>query len=615
MGRVAKKAPETPKPVEEIPTITQTRAKRTPKPNPRYANETLVATPKIPDSESNGSTDIEEKLPETKIVKSTAKASAAKQSAAKTAAAKAKAGAIKKQKIEFDDDEKTKDADEIPLPSPTPPPRTTRSGKGNEKDSEIKVGEESVSIIDVASIITSPEKREESPKVTRGSAGRKRQAEPTTPVVEIKEDSPKKKKEEEKTSLITARKSYMPATPANKAKQPIVEIKAEPKIQPEAKKEPVTENKKEEAAKNLANAIKTRRSILPQQGSPEVVDKKPKIEVKTSPVVAKAVEPKKLPVITRKEPMMKVITPNTAQKIITTSSEQAAKPAPRILNTMVTPKGAKESPIVKLAGDGMDRKVFSIEMSDGSVVEKRQTIVKSSPIKPSPIAVKENIAINKPQPSALLKNTLESELNRMKASANFVKRQSIPHVRSPAVRSPQGIASHATSPSVQASPAARRITKFESWYVIDVKDNEVQTPLKHTHTFSLIDMGNHIQEIELPSANWEYKITVQKRVRKASNDDEVYYGEITEGKIPESEKHNYQPNCILFKRVHKDNNPRVIIDRSIMFKTESYAITMNGKQCHLLGAPSDISSLEDIEILLKIIDSSSLSHSCVETNC
>lgn len=610
MGRVAKKAPETPKVVEEIQTITQTRAKRTPKPNPRYVNESLVATPKIIlETESNGSTDIEEKLPESKIVKSTAKVSASKQVVAKTPAGKAQAAAkaIKKQKIEFDDDEKTKDADEVPLPSPTP--RTTRSGKFNEKESEIKVGEESVAIVDVSSIISNQDvaAKEESPKVTRGSAGRKRQAEALA-VIEIKDESPKKKKEEEKTSLITARKSYMPATPANKAKPPVVESKSEPKKENE-KVEPVTEEEKEEPANNLANSMKTRRSIAAQAPT-EIPDKKPKVEVKTSPVgaaLAKTIEPKKLPVIARKEPITKIITPNTAQKIVTATTVDA-KPAPRILNTMVTPKGAKESPIVKLAGDGSDRKVFSIEMSDGSVVEKKPAIVKS-PIKSSPqISVKENIAINKPQPAALLKNTLESELNRMKASANYVKqRQSIPNIRSPAV------VSHVQANSNATPPGARRITKFESWYVIDVRDDHIQSPLKHTHSFSLIHMGNNIKEIQMPSSAWEYKITVQKRVKKM-NEDEVYHGEPTD-KIPESEKHNYEPNCILFKRCHKDSSPRVIIDRSIMFKADSYAITMNGKQCHLLGAPSEINSLEDIEILLQIIDSSSLSHSCVETNC
>jgi hypothetical protein len=164
------------------------------------------------------------------------------------------------------------------------------------------------------------------------------------------------------------------------------------------------------------------------------------------------------------------------------------------------------------------------------------------------------------------------------------------------------------------APGTRRITKFESWYVIDVKDHEVQNPLKHTHTFSLIEMGNLVKEIQMPSTNWEYKITLQKRVKKGANDNEVYYGEIQDSKISESEKHNFEPNCILFKRLNKDNSSRVIIDRSIMFKGDTYIITMNGKQCHLMGAPSDIESLEDVEILLKIIDSSSLGHSCVETN-
>lgn len=611
MGRVAKKAPETPKVVDDSPiqTITQTRARRTPKPNPKYANESVVATPKLELSESNGSTDIEDKLPESKIVKSTKKVitseSAAKLATAKTPAGKGKPGAIKKQKIEFDDDEKTKDADEIPLPSPTP--RTTRSGKGgNEKEIEIKVGDESVAIVDVSSIITKEEIREDSPKVTRGSAGRKRQAD-AVPVIEIKDDSPKKKKEEEKTSLITARKSYMPTSPVSKQKLPVIAAKPEPK---ELKNEPVTEAKKEvmDPSKNLVNAIKTRRSVIAPQ-TPEIPDKKPKVEVKVTPSPKAMPEPRKLPVITRKEPVTKIITPNTglANKTAILTSEVAVKPAPRLLNSMVTPKGAKESPIVKLAGDGTDRKVFSIEMSDGSVVEKKPIMV-TSPVKSSPIAVKENIGINKPQPSMLLKNKLESELSRMKASATLMKRQSAPFAR------------HLTSqvspsPIVNAinSAGARRITKFESWYVIDVKDQEHKQPLKHTHTFSLIQLGNNIKEVELPTAKWEYKITLQKRVKKTASDDEIYTGEVPD-RNAESDKHNYEPNCILFKRCHKDNS-RVSIDRSVMFKPDSYAITMNGKTCHLLGAPSDIKSLDDIEILLNIVDSSTLNHSSVESNC
>lgn len=620
MGRVAKKAPEAAKAVEEdspIQTITQTRAKRTPKPNPKYANDSIIATPKIESSESNGSSDIELKLPESKIVKSTkkviessstTKASvlAKSPSSSATPVTKGTKGAIKKQKIEFDDDEKTKDADEIILlPSPTSTLRTTRSGKGGagEVKEEIKIGNDSVALVDVESIILTQDSptivKEETTKITRGSAGRKRQAAEVIHAEEaVKEESPKKKKEEEKVSLITTRKSYMPATLISKKSMIESAVKEEA-----LKKEAIDEDK------SLANTIKTRRSAgAPLSISEEAPEKKPKIEItKTTPLSRNIPEPKKLPtVVPRKEVFTKIMTPNAglATKVINVVA--AGKPAPRLLNTMVTPKGAKEALNVKLAGDGTDRKVFSIEMSDGSVVEKR--VIATSPVKSGAVAVavKENIAtINKPQ--VLLKNKLESELNRMKASANINNKR---HTIS---AQPRHVIPHSQAIINQAG--ARRITKFESWYVIDVKNQESMPILRHNHTFSLIQMGNNIKEIELPSAKWEYKITLQKRVQKNNNNnnnndsDEVYTGEIEKTMV--GDKHNYEPNCILFKRSHKDNN-RVMIDRSLMFKLNMFAITMNGKQCHLLGAPSDIKSLEDIETLLQIVDTCSATHSCVE---
>lgn len=635
MGRVAKKAPEAAKAESPIQTVTQTRAKRTPKPNPKYANESIIATPKLESSaESNGSSDIEMKLPESKIVKSTKKVIESSSAILKASSGLVKTppsaasaavvtkivkSAIKKQRIDFDDDEKTKDADEMPLLSPTPAPRTTRSGKGSlgEIKEEIKVGNDSVALIDVESIILTQESptttttvKDEPTKITRGSAGRKRQAAEVIQTEEtVKEESPKKKKEEEKVSLITTRKSYMPATLiTKKIATPEVAVKSEVIA---AKKEPLDDEK------SLANNIKTRRSVAAPLSSPTsdaAPEKKPKIEIiKTTPMPRNIPEPKKLPMIVpRKEVFTKVMTPNAATglatKVINVSQlnvVSTGKPAPRLLNTMITPKGAKEALNVKLAGDGTDRKVFSIEI-DGSVVEKKAASpnvnVKSGAVA---VAVKENIAtINKPQPSVVLKNKLESELNRMKASANVVKRH-------PATTQSRNVVSH--SQTAIANPAiARRITKFESWYVIDVKNQETMPALRHVHTFSLIQLGNNIKEIELPSAKWEYKITLQKRVQKSNNNndgDEVYTGEMEKHMV--GEKHNYEPNCILFKRSHKDNN-RVMIDRSLMFKLNMYAITMNGKQCHLLGAPSDIKSLEDVETLLQIVDASSASHTCVE---
>ncbi|XP_070505350.1 enolase-phosphatase E1-like [Chironomus tepperi] len=605
MGRVAKKAPETPKAVEDSPaqTVTQTRAKRTPKPNPKYANDSVVLPPKIESSESNGSTDIEDKLPETKIVKSTRKTiHKIEESVGKVKGitkAKSTTVVVKKQKIEFDDDEKTKDADEVPIAESPTPMRSTRSGKSDDK-SEIKVGEESVAIIDVSSIIAKniPAKQE-SPKGR--AAGRKRQAQE---VVEIKDESPKKKKEEDKPSIITARKSYMPM---KKDDEDIKEEEESPEII--ESKDIITE-KKEIDVKTPISTMKTRRNATTPL-SAEPVEKKTKIDDIKSEVITKpTIEPKKLPIM-RKEQITKVSpvtlpTSKTINNVVDSAIEP--KPAPRLLNSMITPKSAKFSPNVKLAGDGSNKKVFSIDMSDDSLVEKKAITV-ASPVKNPPSAVKENIAIvPKTQPSVLLKNKLESELNRMKASANLIKRQML---TTPASRQ-----SHANQNAgiTNVTPSgARRITKFESWYVIDVKNNDTMTPFKHhSSTYPLVRIANKLKELQLPSAKWDYKVTLQRKQNNNNDEDEeVYTGDVHDKAI-EAEKHNFEPNSILFKRSSRESN-KILVDRSLMLKNKIYTVTMNGKQCHLVGAPDDIKSLEDLEILLKIVDSCNNTHSCIET--
>lgn len=622
MGRVAKKAPETPKVVEDSPaqTITQTRAKRTPKPNPKYANDSVVLPPKIESSESNGSTDIEDKLPETKIVKSTRKTiHRIEESVTKVkgvGVTKAKSTTVvKKQKIEFDDDEKTKDADEIPITeSPTPPPisqRTTRSGKLDDK-SEIKVGEESVAIIDVSSIIAkNMPAKQESPKGR--ATGRKRQAQE---VVEIKDESPKKKKEDDKPSIITARKSYMPMKKDDEDIKEEEDIKHEEELPEIIESKDIITEKKEVEVKTPISTMKTRRNATTPQ-STEPVEKKLKIEDIKAEVITKptSIEPKKLPVM-RKEQITKV-SPSVALPISKTTinnvvdSAVEPKPAPRLLNSMITPKGAKFSPNVKLAGDGSDKKVFSIDLSDDSLIEKKaaNAPVASSPVKNPPSAVKENVAIvPKTQPSVLLKNKLESELNRMKASANLIKRQML---TTPASR--QSHAHQNAGITNVTSSGARRITKFESWYVIDVKNNEQMTPFKHhTSTYPLVRIANKLKELQLPSAKWDFKVTLQRKQNNNNDDDEEIYTGDVHDKPLDGEKHNFEPNSILFKRSSRESN-KILVDRSLMLKNKIYTVTMNGKQCHLVGAPDDIKSLDDLEILLKIIDSCNVAHSCIET--
>lgn len=600
MGRVAKKvSASATKEVEESPTITQSRTRRTPKPNPKYNSETIIAPPRI-DAEDNDLSDSEDgdTPAETKAFKSVKKASETSVSLkGNKTLAKGRGGFAKKQKLEYDED-LTDDADEkIPEEDKVAPTtRATRSGKGGaEAKDTMKVGDDSVAIVDVSSIIS---KAPDSPKNTRGGT-RKR----AVPEESAKEDLAKKKKEDEKPSLITARKSYMPSPPAAK--------KAEVKEKVEVKKEEFDEKPSLDAIRSTGNT-RSRRNAGAVIDSPqaEVVEKKPKVDAVK--VEAVKTELRKLPLVRRSDQIVKVVEkspmtlPTKPMNTVTTvTAASGPRPIPRLLNTMMTPKPAKQSPNVKLAGDGTDKKVFSIDLTDDSIKEKKTII---SPVKPSPvraqIAAKENVAINKPQPAALLKNKLESELQRMKASANVFRRQQMmPQVR-------QSMPNQNTASNV-VNVGARRVTKFESWYVIDVKNLE-PAPFRHTHTHSLISLGNNIKDLQLPSSKWDYKVTLQKKLprQENNNDEEVYTGEVSD-KTLETEKANYEPSSILFKRTHRETN-KVSIDRSLMLKQNIFTITMNGKQCKLVGAPDDIKSNEDLEYLISIIDSSNLDHPCVE---
>lgn len=612
MGRVAKKAPApAAKEIEDSPlqTITQTRTRRTPKPNPKY-NESVILPLKTESSDTPGSSDGEDKpADQIKVVKSVKKSAETPASVrgTKTPAAKGKAVIAKKQKLDYDDDE---DMDENVVDDEKPAasaPRSTRSTKGDSKDT-LKVGDESVAIVEISSIISKAPTKPDSPKNLRG-AGRKR----AVPEDTQKEDQAKKKKEDEKPSLITARKSYMPSPGLGK-KAETKEKAKEAKVETEE-----TDDETEVKLEVKTPAMKTRRAGAPAESlQSELVEKK----VKAEEVKLENVKPegKKVPILRKSDQIAKVSTPVTvvrtpgtlptkAINIITTAAAlNSPKPVPRILNSMVTPKG-KQSPNVKLAGDGTDKKVFSIDLTDDSIKEKKilSSPIKTSPLRP-PVAVKENVANNKPQPSTLLKNKLESELIRMKASANMMRRQMIPqHV--------PGRLSLPTQHQVQVGHntnlGARRITKFESWYVIDVKNLEPSS-FRHTHTHSLINLGNNIKDLQLPSTKWDYKVTLQRRQprKENNNEEEVYTGDVNDKSI-EADKASFEPSSILFKRSHRESN-KISIDRSLMLKQSMYTITMNGKQCKLIGAPDDIKSIEDLEILLNIIDSSTLQHSCVE---
>lgn len=174
----------------------------------------------------------------------------------------------------------------------------------------------------------------------------------------------------------------------------------------------------------------------------------------------------------------------------------------------------------------------------------------------------------------------------------------------------------------------KRITCFEKWYVINIPPD--QSAPKSVLLFSMIKLGNNIKEINLPSPEWSYKLTLQLLPNKKASDPpvnnnntnkydgskgkmvksnvEVYSGEVQDANIRAEDKHNYHPVIIAFSRMNSKNQ----LDRVVVFKNRTFFTVINGKNVKLIGTPSHISSLEDIQILLEIVNELDLKHSCVE---
>lgn len=555
MVRAAKSKPAA-EPEPTTPTVTQTRTRRTPKPNPKYEETPEVA----------------EKSAEPK--KSSAKKAGESSGKGKAAAAakKTAAPAIKKQKLDLDDEETSSSKERPDSPPPAnakPAGRATRSGKA---DDSVKAADEPVEEKKPAATAAEP-----AADTNRSLRGRKRGASPAEEPAKKKKESESDKDTPARPSAITTRKSYLPASA--KKPQPVAAAAASPEVKVEVKVEPKVEVKSPVAVALKAAAARTSLS------SPKEADIK--VEPKKQPLVKK--------MIISPQPTRQVVQPGVKSpvNVVTRIINAQPKPVPRILNTMISKD--KQSPTIKLTGDGRDKKVFSIDLTDDSIKERKViSPAKPGAIKPSPhvrnsiISVKENVV--RTPPADLLKNSLNSELNKMKASASLFKRNSVNLNHS--------------SPVLNNSMASRRVTRFESWFVIDVKPTETK-PFRHTHTFPLVRLGNAIGEVKLPSEKWEFKISLQKRAEPATEEDEVYNGD-------GADKSDYEPINILFKRNQIINN-RTQIDRSLMIKPNLFTITMNGKQCKLVGAPSDITSLEDLEILLDIVDACDIqTNKCVE---
>lgn len=228
----------------------------------------------------------------------------------------------------------------------------------------------------------------------------------------------------------------------------------------------------------------------------------------------------------------------------------------------------------------------------------------------------------------------------------------------PVVRSQQVQQRFITSPQMhQQNRNIRKITCFETWYVIKMADTK-QAIEKSSVSLSLLNIGNGIKEIELPSPEWSFKTILQpidkqqqqqqqqtanKKTKANDKSDEdasksgdsakesesndtnnedsaddttpksdVYTGDVHDPNIDPNERHKYQPTTIMFRRKCQNPKVRIQFDRTVIFKNHTFYLNVDGKNVKLLGAPLTIDNFDDIKVLLEIINDVNLTSSCIE---
>lgn len=270
------------------------------------------------------------------------------------------------------------------------------------------------------------------------------------------------------------------------------------------------------------------------------------------------------------------------------SSTSPQKNPPRILNS--TMKLGDSRPFAKLVANS-GNKHYSIDLTDPDNDVKliaTPASPPSSPVKRSPI---------KPVPRPIIASTgLRNTSNALNKPIGGAVQRSI----------------SALTSSSGTSPKMKKITCYETWYVINIPNTE-NKPERPSFAMSMIGLGNEAANIQLPSPEWSHRIILTKRKVLPLDGEEVFSGNVEDRAINEEEKRNYEPCNIMFRR--RTSTPGKFnqqYDRAVIFKNDTFIINVDGKNCQLVGAPCKLEGPEDIETLLSVVDYVNLKNSCVE---
>lgn len=184
--------------------------------------------------------------------------------------------------------------------------------------------------------------------------------------------------------------------------------------------------------------------------------------------------------------------------IVGSNKPAILRPPPRILNSTLC-KPANKSTVPSLV-----TKLITKDDYEQDVNNKRNNNIISSRSKENNVTSytyteKDGKMIPK-------KNVVQLPQHQQQMKMLQQRRTVLPIVRTQPKQ--QKIISEPVSMNLPNSRRIRKITCFETWYVIKMAEEQLK-PEKSILNMSLMQIGNEIKKIELPSDEWTYKILLQ----------------------------------------------------------------------------------------------------------
>lgn len=167
----------------------------------------------------------------------------------------------------------------------------------------------------------------------------------------------------------------------------------------------------------------------------------------------------------------------------------------------------------------------------------------------------------------------------------------------------------------------KKVTIYDTWYVIRPPElpSEPRHQQRNCLQLPLVKLANTAAHMKLPSPQWSTKVTLYKVMPAVLQRHTltVFTGDLKVHKIPEKDRHKYQPSCVIFRRSAASSQGErskchVPYDRIVIFKNKYFTVNIDGKHVNLNGAPDAVTSIQDINKLLDILDYITLSNSMIE---